>query len=183
MVCPRCIRVIKDELENIGLPVKRVELGEVEIDDNLTPDMYEELKYALESNGFELLEDKKRKTVEKIKVAVIDLLYNIEEKNDVHQRTLSAYLSEKLGMDYKYLSTLFSSVENLTIEKYVILQKIERVKELLKYEELTLSEIAYRLNYSSTQHLSNQFKQITGLSPTQFKKMVGNQRKPIDKLT
>ncbi len=183
MVCPRCIRVVRDELENIGLPVKRVELGEVEIGTDIAPDTYEEIKNILESNGFELLENKKRKIVEKIKVAVIDLLYYTEDNIEAHRLTLSAYLSEKLGMDYKYLSTLFSSIENITIEKYVILQKIERVKELIKYEELTLSEIAYRLNYSSTQHLSNQFRQITGLSPTQFKKMVGNQRKSIDKLT
>lgn len=183
MVCPRCIRVVKEELENIGIPVKRVELGEVEIGVDPTPHLKEKLRSILESNGFELLEDKKRKTVERIKVAVIDLLYKNEYNNEAHRRTLSAYLSQKLGMDYNYLSTLFSSVENITIEKYVILQKIERVKELLKYEELTLSEIAYRLHYSSTQHLSNQFKQVTGLSPTQFKEMVDNQRKSIDKLT
>ncbi len=183
MVCLRCIRVVREELENIGLAVKSVELGEVEIEDSLTPLVIEKIKHAMESNGFELLEDQKRRTVEKIKVAVIDLLYMNESNKEAHRLTLSSYLSDKLGLDYNYLSTLFSSVENITIERYVILQKIERVKELLKYEELTLSEIAYRLNYSSTQHLSNQFKQITGFSPTQFKKMVGNSRKPIDKLT
>lgn len=183
MVCPRCIRVVRDELEYLDLKVTRVDLGEVEIDNDFTPELRDKIDDALVKNGFELLEDQKQKIVEKIKISLIDLIYNDERKEESHRLTLSAYLSQSLGMDYNYLSTLFSSVENITIEKYVILQKIERVKELLKYEELTLSEIAHRLNYSSTQHLSNQFKQVTGFSPTQFKKMVGNSRKSIDKLT
>ncbi len=183
MVCPRCIRVVRDELENLNVKIKRVDLGEAEIEEALTPDLLEKIRTVMEANGFELLEDQKRKIVEKIKIAVIDLIYNNEKGNEARRLTLSSYLSRTLGMDYNYLSTLFSSVENITIEKYVILQKIERVKELLKYEELTLSEIAHRLHYSSTQHLSNQFKQVTGLSPTQFKKIVGNPRKTIDKLT
>ncbi len=183
MVCPRCIRVVRDELENLNVKIKRVDLGEAEIEEALTPALLEKIRTVMEANGFELLEDQKRKIVEKIKIAVIDLIYNNEKGNEARRLTLSSYLSRTLGMDYNYLSTLFSSVENITIEKYVILQKIERVKELLKYEELTLSEIAHRLHYSSTQHLSNQFKQVTGLSPTQFKKIVGNPRKTIDKLT
>jgi len=183
MVCPRCIRVVRDELEDLDLKVTRVDLGEVEIENDITPELRDKIDDAMIKNGFELLEDQKQKIVEKIKISVIDLIYNDERKEEARPLTLSAYLSQSLGMDYNYLSTLFSSVENITIEKYVILQKIERVKELLKYEELTLSEIAHRLNYSSTQHLSNQFKQVTGFSPTQFKKMVGNSRKSIDKLT
>lgn len=183
MVCPRCIRVVREELDNLGLSVKNVTLGEAEIDGSLTSGTTEKIKLVLEKNGFELLEDQKRKIVEKIKIAIIDLLYNDEKNSRTPRITLSAYLADKLKMDYNYLSTLFSSVENITIEKYVILQKIERVKELLKYEQLTISEIAYRLHYSSTQHLSNQFRHITGMSPTQFKKMVKNNRKPIDQLT
>lgn len=182
MVCPRCIRVVREELENLGMNVRRVDLGEVEIGNTVSPETMDKISGVMKANGFELLTDQKQKTIEKIKVAVIDMIYN-EENKDAPRLTLSAYLSKKLGMDYNYLSSLFSSVENITIEKFVILQKIERVKELLKYEELTLSEIAHRLHYSSTQHLSNQFKQITGFSPTQFKKMVENQRKSIDKLT
>jgi AraC family transcriptional regulator len=181
MVCPRCIRVVRDELEKLDLTVRQIELGEVEIENTVPKHIMETIKSVMETNGFELLEDQKRKTVEKIKIAVLDLIYNTS--GDTTRRTLSSYLSKKIGMDYNYLSSLFSSIENITIEKYFILQKIERVKELLKYEELTLSEIAYRLNYSSTQHLSNQFKQVTGLSPSQFKKMVKNTRKPIDKIT
>ena len=183
MVCPRCIRVVREELDNLGLSVKNVTLGEAEIDGSLTSGTTEKIKLVLEKNGFELLEDQKRKIVEKIKIAIIDLLYNDEKNSRTPSITLSAYLAAKLKMDYNYLSTLFSSVENITIEKYVILQKIERVKELLRYEQLTISEIAYRLHYSSTQHLSNQFRHITGMSPTQFKRMVKNNRKPIDQLT
>jgi AraC family transcriptional regulator len=182
MVCPRCIRVVGEELHNLGLNIEKVELGEVEIHDDLTPELTRNIKLVLEKNGFELLEDRKRKIVEKIKIAIIDLLYNSENRQ-TQRITLSAHLSDKLKMDYNYLSTLFSSIENITIEKYLILQKVERVKELLRYEQLTTSEIAYRLNYSSTQHLSNQFRQITGMSPTQFRKMVKNNRKPIDQLT
>lgn len=182
MVCPRCIKVVREELEKLGLHVGRVELGEAAVEDTVSQETIEEIGDVLEANGFELLTDQKQKTIEKIKIALIEAIYG-EEQTDTHRKTLSAYLSGKTGKDYKYLSSLFSSVENITIEKYFILQKIERVKELLKYEELTLSEIAYRLNYSSTQHLSSQFKQITGMSPTQFKKSIGNQRKPLDKLT
>lgn len=183
MVCPRCIRVVREELRNLGLNVKNVTLGEAEIEDYLTSETTQKIKLVLENNGFELLEDQKRKIVERMKIAIIDLLYNDDNNSRAHRITLSAYLADKLKMDYNYLSTLFSSVENITIEKYVILQKVERVKELLKYEQLTISEIAYRLHYSSTQHLSNQFRQITGMTPTQFKKMVRNNRKPIDQLT
>jgi len=183
MVCPRCIRVVRDELTGLGLNINRVELGEVEIDTPVSPKMQLQIKNILETNGFELLEDQKRKIVEKIKIAIIDLIYSEADRNDSTKLTLSAYLSRQTGLEYNYISSLFSSVENITIEKYVILQKIERVKELLKYEEMTLSEIAYRLNYSSTQHLSTQFKQVTGLSPTQFKKLVEPPRKSIDKLT
>jgi len=154
MVCPRCIRVVREELDNLGLSVKNVTLGEAEIDGSLTSGTTEKIKLVLEKNGFELLEDQKRKIVEKIKIAIIDLLYNDEKNSRTPSITLSAYLADKLKMDYNYLSTLFSSVENITIEKYVILQKVERVKELLRYEQLTISEIAYRLHYSSTQHLS-----------------------------
>lgn len=183
MVCPRCIRVVREELEKIGLQVNKVQLGEVEINDTLTPELILEIDRKMKENGFELLEDQKKKTVEKIKISIIELVYDNELSSGKKRQTLSSYLSDRIKMDYNYISTLFSSIENITIEKYFILQKIERVKELLKYEELTLSEIAYRLNYSSTQHLSSQFKQITGLSPTEFKGMIGNTRKPIDKLT
>jgi AraC family transcriptional regulator len=182
MVCPRCIRVVREDLERLELPVRRVDLGEVELENTISPDMLKLVDDSLRASGFELLEDRKRKIVEKIKIAVIELLHN-EENESERRFTLSAYLSRKLNMDYNYLSTLFSSVENVTIERYTILQKIERVKELLRYNDLTLSEIAYRLRYSSTQHLSNQFKQVTGLTPTRFKKQLDTQRKPIDSLS
>ncbi len=180
MVCPRCIRVVREELEGLGLNLHHIELGVVVLSKPPDDETRERVKKVLESNGFELIEDRKKQLIENIKHSIIELIYNgsPERKKFV----LSKYLSRKLGFEYNYLSTVFSSVENMTIERYFILQKIERVKELLKYEELTLSEIAYRLNYSSVQHLSRQFKQVTGLTPSRFKQQLDRQRIPIDRL-
>jgi AraC family transcriptional regulator len=180
MVCPRCIRVVREEFQKLGLHINRIELGEVEIEEIPDNDLREKVKAVLEENGFELIESQKVKIIENIKKAIIDLIYN-EPENTSKRTPLSRYLARKIGFDYSYLSTLFSSIENVTIEKYFIHQRIERVKELLRYEEHTLSEIAYRLNYSSVHHLSAQFKQITGFSPSEFRRMVGLPRKPIDK--
>jgi AraC-like DNA-binding protein len=136
---------------------------------------------VLEENGFELIEDRKARTIEQLKLAVLKLVRERGEGRNQKTRQ-SEYLSNELGLDYHYLSTLFSSIENITIEQYIILQRVERAKELLKYGELTLSEIAYKLGYSSVQHLSNQFKSVTGFTPTSFKKLTGSVRKPIDKV-
>jgi AraC family transcriptional regulator len=179
MVCPRCIRVVREELLKLGLHVVRIELGEVEIRQQPDDGLRDKVKSILEENGFALIEDQKMKIIESIKRSIIEHIYD-ERENPSKRTSLSRYLSKKIGYDYNYLSTLFSTIEGTTIEKYFIHQRIERVKELLKYEELTLSEIAYRLHYSSAQHLSGQFKQITGFSPTEFKNLVGNHRKPID---
>lgn len=180
MVCNRCIKVVKDELIKMGLTVEKIELGKVEISSpKYSPDLTQ-IKNVLEANGFELLEDKKAKVVEKIKNLVIELIYS--DKLEFLPTTFSSYLEKKLAKDYSSLSNLFSSVENITIEKYIINQKIERVKELLVYNELTLSEIAFRLGYSSVQHLSNQFKKNTGLTPSHFKKIKELKRNPIDML-
>jgi AraC family transcriptional regulator len=180
MVCPRCIRVVREEFQKLGLHTIRIELGEVEIQETPDNNLRDKVKAVLEENGFELIENQKIKIIENIKKAIIDLIYN-ETENTSKRIPLSRYLTKKIGFDYGYLSSLFSSIENLTIEKYFIHQRIERVKELLRYEEHTLSEIAYRLNYSSVHHLSAQFKQITGFSPSEFRRMVGPPRKPIDK--
>ena len=178
MVCPRCSKVVKEELDKLGYTttVERLGLARIEYSGN-PPDMNEIAK-ILEKNGFDLLVDKTAKIIDNIKTSIIDLIYH--DRLEEMIINLSEYLVQKLNHDYSFLSTLFSSVESITIEKYFILQKIERVKELLIYDELTLSEIAYRLGYSNVQYLSNQFKKITGMSPSQFKSLRDKARYPID---
>ncbi len=181
MVCDRCIKVVKDELLKLKLDVRSIKLGEVIIAGDLNNILIERIKLILEDNGFELIEDKKARIIEQIKLAIIKLVREDADSNNLTMN-YSDYLVNKINLDYHYLSTLFSSVENITIEQYIILQKIERAKELLKYGELTLSEIAYKLGYSSVQHLSNQFKKVTGLTASQFKSFTENTRKPLDKV-
>jgi AraC family transcriptional regulator len=180
MVCNRCIKVVKEELEKLGLQIKSIKLGEVVLENIPADFSLETVKAVLEANEFELLEDKKAKTIEQTKIGLIKLVHSGEVLPEIN---LSEFLSKKLGLEYHYLSTLFSSVENITIEQYFILQKVERVKELLKYGELTLSEIAFKLGYSSVQHLSNQFKKVTGLTASQFKSISENLRKPLDSVS
>jgi AraC-like DNA-binding protein len=182
MVCDRCIRVVKEELEKLRLDVRSVVLGEVVVARGRQELPMDKIRSVLEENGFELIEDRKAKTIERIKLSIVKLVHRDEEAEGKKLK-YSEYLVKELALDYHYLSTLFSSVENVTIEQYIILQKIERVKELLKYGELTLKEIAYELGYSSAQHLSNQFKQVTGLTPSTFRTMTTNLRKPIDRVS
>ncbi len=179
MVCDRCIRIVKDELMRMKLDVRNVTLGEVVVGGTSKELPLEQIRSVLEQNGFELIEDRKARTIEQLKLAILRLVREDYNERDRKIRS-SEYLSKAIGLDYHYLSTLFSSVENVTIEQYIILQRIERAKELLKYGELTLSEIAYKLGYSSVQHLSNQFKQTTGFTPTKFRSLTGQVRKPID---
>lgn len=179
MVCSRCKMVIKSELENLGLNPITFELGEVEIQERDIKIVKNELLKRLHSLGFDLIDSKKSKTIEKIKNLIVDLIYN---KNIDIKTNLSEYLSKSLLQDYNTLSRLFSEVENTTIEKYFINQKIERVKELLTYNELTLNEIAHQLNYSTTSYLSNQFKKVTGFSPSYFKQLKDKKRKQIEDL-
>jgi AraC family transcriptional regulator len=176
MVCNRCIKVVREELEKLSMKVKDIQLGEAVIEAAEEPDM-SKIKEVMEANGFEVLEDKKVKLVEKIKTLLIEQIHHQEGKFGLNY---SEFLSKEIGRDYHSLSQLFSSIENLTIEKFIILQKIEKVKEYLIYNELTLSELAYKLGYSSVAHLSNQFKQVTGFSPSEFKKLKTHQRKPLD---
>lgn len=180
MVCDRCILVVREQLDKCGIDYNNIQLGEVELTSPITNEQLEALRPQLSQLGFELLDDKKSAIITRIKTAVIRLIHNneIAELN----KKLSVLLSEKLGMDYHYLSTLFSSTEGVTIEKYVILQRIEKAKELLIYDEMNLNEIADTLGYSSVQHLSQQFKKITGLTPTHFKKLKENRRKPLDQV-
>lgn len=179
MVCSRCKMVVKSILEGLGLHPVQVELGEIELMEEEISSIKEQLIRELQSYGFDLLDDKKTRIIEKIKNRITDLVQN---RNNQLDRTLSEYLSDELHQDYSALSNLFSEVEGITIEKYYILQKIEKVKELLVYDELTLSEIAFQLNYSSVSYLSNQFKKVTGLTPSHFKKLGTIKRKPLEEL-
>lgn len=181
MVCDRCIMSVRRQLDDLGLRYSNIQLGEVELTKNPDKAELQNLRNKLKDNGFELLDDKKSKIVEKIKNTIVSLIHGKDA--DEFNMKLSAILEEKIGMDYHYLTTLFSSVEGVTIEKYAILQRVEKVKELLMYDEKTLSEIAYEMGYSSVQHLSQQFKKITGLTPTHFKELGENKRKPLDKVS
>ena len=179
MVCNRCIMVVRNELERHGYRVVNVKLGEATLDNEITAVDKKHIGDILMSYGFELIDDKKSRIIEKVKNTIIDLVHLHDNKT---QTNLSDVLSDALHLDYKYLSNIFSEVEGTTIEKYFIAQKIEKVKELLVYDELSLSEIALRLNYSSVAYLSNQFKKVTGLTPSHFKQVGENKRKPLDEV-
>ena len=179
MVCNRCILVVQNELDKLDLEVRNIKLGEVTLKRNLTIYERHRLEEALIPLGFEVIDDKKSQLIEKIKNVIIDLVHY---QNNEAKTNLSDILSDKLHHDYNYLSNLFSEVEGTTIEKYFIAQKVEKVKELLVYDELSLSEIAWRLNYSSAAYLSNQFKKVTGLTPSHFKQIREDKRKPLDKV-
>lgn len=179
MVCDRCILVVQSELEKLNIAAKSIKLGEVHLDRKLTAEEYKLMENALIPLGFEVIDDKKSRLIEKIKNIIIE---QVHHQDNNAKTNLSDILSNNLHHDYNYLSNLFSEVEGTTIEKYFIAQKIEKVKELLVYDELSLSEIADRLNYSSVAYLSNQFKKVTGLTPSHFKQIREDKRKPLDKV-
>jgi AraC-like DNA-binding protein len=170
---------VRQVLNDEGIDYRHLQLGEVELSAQLSAEQLEKLSVRLKSIGFELLDDKKSRIVEKIKSTIISIIHHSDDELNLK---LSALLTDKLGKDYHYLTTLFSSVEGITIEKYTILQRIEKVKELMMYNEMTLSEIAFDMGYSSVQHLSQQFKKVTGLTPTQFRELKENTRKPLDSI-
>ncbi len=176
MVCNRCIKVIKEELRKINIDFIDVKLGIIILRNQLSEAEKELLQHLLTEEGFELVEDKEKQIVHKTKTLIIKSIHH--ENDKPISQNFSDFLSEKLHFEYSYLSKLFSEIEGKTIEHFTIEQKIERAKELIIYNELSLSEISYELHYSSPQHLSRQFKQITGLTPTQFKKI--GKRKKID---
>lgn len=179
MVCSRCKMAVTSELEKLNLKPVSVELGEIEIQEESIDHTKDHLLHNLRALGFDLIDDKKSLTIERIKNLIIDLVQNKQNQIDTN---LSDYLAEHLQQDYSSLSNLFSEVENITIEKYYIHQKIEKVKELLIYNELTLNKIAHKLNYSSVAHLSNQFKKVTGFSPSYFKQLKDKKRRQIEDL-
>ncbi len=176
MVCNRCVKVIKDELQKNNIDFVQVELGKIEFNSEVFKTHKEKLKTILEKEGFELIEDYEAIIINQTKSLIIKIIHYKKEKPAY--QNFSNFLSENIKVEYSYLSKLFSEIERKTIEHYIIEQKIERAKELLTYNELTLSEISYDLNYSSPQHLSRQFKKVTGLTPTAFKKI--GERKKLD---
>ncbi|QEC58476.1 helix-turn-helix transcriptional regulator [Flavisolibacter ginsenosidimutans] len=179
MVCHRCILAVQQELQKLNIDNCSVSLGEVHTHADIPKEKLDKLEMNLGALGFELLDNSKKQLIEKIKTIIVQKVHYSED--DEHHN-FSEILSKSLHRDYSYLSGLFSEVEGITIEKYIISQKIEKVKELLIYDELSLSEIAYKLGYSSVAHLSNQFKKVTGLTASHFKKVGQNKRKPLDKI-
>jgi len=171
--------VVKDELKKLGLHFVLVDLGEVDIMENISFEEREQLKTALLDVGFELMDDKRAVLIEKIKNAIVEMVHYTDEPIKIN---FSDFLSEKLNHDYTYLANLFSEVQGTTIEQFVISHKIERIKELIIYGELNITEIAWKMNYSSVAHLSNQFKKMTGLSPSHFKQLKDKRRSPIEEI-
>lgn len=179
MVSLRCKMLVKSELEKLGLTCISVDLGIAEIKEDVSEETIEKFGQNLKKSGLELLDDKKNILVERIKNVIIEMIHYSEETPKVND---SDYISEKLNHDYTYLSNTFSEVKGITIQQYIIQHKIEKVKELLMYDELTLTEIAYKLNYSSVAHLSNQFKKVTGLTPTYFKELKEKRQRNLEDL-
>lgn len=177
MVSARCKMKVKAELKKLGLHFITIDLGEVEIMESITKVQTEQIKVALLKSGLELMDDKNAMLIEKIKNVIIEMVHHSDELPNVN---FSNFLSEKLKYDYTYLSNLFSETEGTTIEHFILLHKIERVKELIIYGELNLTEIAFKLHYSSVSHLSNQFKKITGLTPSFFKSLKDKKRTSLE---
>src|ERR1035437_522670 len=179
MVSNSCKIVVKEELRKLGLHYIVIDLGEVEIMENISGEQREQLKIALLNSGLELLEDRKAVLVEKIKNIIIEMVHYSDETIKIN---FSNFLSNKLNHDYTYLANLFSESQGTTIRQFIISNKVERIKELMVYDELSISEIAWKMNYSSVAHLSNQFKDVTGLSPSHFKQLKDKRRIPIEEL-
>ena len=179
MVSNRCKTVVRTALKELGVHFVLLELGEVEIMERLTGEQRESLRNTLEDAGLELIDDKRSILIEKIKNVIVDMIHHSEEMIKVNA---SIYLSEKLNHDYTYLANIFSQVQGISIEQFTILHKVEKIKELLMYGELNISEISYKMNYSSTAHLSTQFKKVTGLTPTHFKQMKDKRRQVLDQI-
>lgn len=179
MVSARCKMAVKEELKKLGLHFIVVDLGEVEIMENISTEQREQLRMALHNSGLELMDDKKAILIEKIKNSIIEMVHHSDGESNVN---FSDFLSEKLDHNYTYLANLFSEVQGTTIEQFMIAHKVERIKELIIYDELNITEIAWKMNYSSVAHLSNQFKKMTGLTPSHFKQLKDKKRTPIEEI-
>lgn len=179
MVCPRCIEAVRKTFQEMEIETQEIKLGSVKVAKTISPSVKKQLQNALQDQGFELLDDHQTKLITAIKSILIEEIHYSKEARTLNYSTL---LSKKLNYEYSHLSRLFSIVEGKTIEKFIMMQKIEKVKEYIAYDEMTLSEIAFEMGYSSPAHLSAQFKKITGMTPSQFKKLRGNTRESIDKI-
>lgn len=179
MVSTRCKMAVKEELRKLGLHYIMVDLGEIEIMEDLSTEQKEQLKTGLYSSGLELMDDKRAVLIEKIKNVITQMIH---DSDDSPKMNYSDYISQKLDYDYTYLSNLFSELKGITIQQFIIIHKIEKVKELLCYDELNLTEISFKMHYSSVAHLSNQFKKVTGLSPSHYKQLKDKGRKPIEEV-
>lgn len=179
MVCRRCVMMVEQELERLGIEAQSVKLGGIDLKEEINEEQREQLAQSFAGLGFEIIDDKRSRTIERIKNLIIELVQEQDAQLDIK---LSEYLSRQLHSDYSALSKLFSAVEGMTIEQFYIAQKIEKIKELLVYDELSLSEIADMFHYSSVAYLSNQFKKVTGLSPSHFKKIKAEKRKSLDEI-
>ena len=180
MVCNRCIMVVTNELESLGIQPVSVTLGEVDLGNTqLSEQQQHDIDKTLQPLGFERIDDRKSQLIQKVKNFVIEQIHYADGER---LNSWSDLITEEVNHSYSYVSNLFSSVEGVTLEQYIILQKIEKVKELLVYDELTLSQIAYKLDYSSVAHLSRQFKKVTGFTPSRFKQLKGQNRKPLDEV-
>jgi AraC-like DNA-binding protein len=179
MVSSRCKAAVKVALSKLDLHFIVVDLGEVEIMEDITPAQREVLKADLLNIGFELMDDKRGILIERIKNVIVEMIHHADELPKIN---FSNYLSEKLSHDYTYMANLFSEVQGTTIEQFIISHKVERIKELIIYGELNITEIAWKMNYSSVAHLSNQFKKVTGLTPTHFKQLKDKRRSPIEEV-
>lgn len=177
MVSLRCKNLVQNELKNLNIPYLSVDLGEVELQDEISNDQYEQLKATLLESGLVLMENKKALLIEKIKNTIVEMIHHSDE---LPKFKFSEHLSQKLNYDYTYLANLFSVTEGITIAHFILLHKVERIKEFILYDELNLTEISYKMNYSSVAALSNQFKKITGLTPSFFKSLTGLRRQTIE---
>jgi AraC-like DNA-binding protein len=179
MVSTRCKMIVKEELKKLGLHFILVDLGVVDIMENISSEQRELLRAALLSDGLELMDDKRAILIEKIKNVIVEMVHYADEMPKIN---FSHFLAEKLDYDYTYLSNLFSEIQGTTIEQFIISHKVERIKELIIYGEMNITEIAFKMNYSSVAHLSSQFKKVTGLSPTHFKGLKNKRRNPIEEI-
>lgn len=180
MVCDRCVMIVQQQLDNLGFRVGEISLGKVEVSPEPAAEQLQEIGSALQVLGFELIDKEKDQLIEQVKTEVITLVHH-SDLNELKQSIMHV-VADRLKKDYAYLSRSFSDAEGITIERYIIQQKIEKVKELLEYGELNLNEISYKMGYSSSAHLSSQFKAVTGLSPSKYKSDSGQKRKPLDKV-
>lgn len=179
MVCLRCINAVKGVLDKLNIAYDNVQLGVAYLQQHLSPEQSKKFQHQLEELGFGLVSDRKSQLIERMKSLVIEQVHHSDSNLNIKW---ADFISEQLNLDYKYLSTLFSSVESITFEQFIIKQKVERVKELIVYDELSLSEIAYQLDYSSVAYLSNQFKRITGMNPSAFKHSALQNRSTLDEI-